>query len=278
MGSEAFVGWRTLDEIKKARDADGIDVGTALESCRAAGPLVPDRALGGPVAGYIEAHIEQGPILEAQSKPVGIVTGIQGKLTFKVTVSGEEAHAGTTPRRDRRDALLAAAAMVRALEEATADPSDVVRFTVGALTVRPNAPSVVPSEVAFSIDLRHPDPATLGRLGDAIPVVCAQHAGPCSVAVQPLVRAMSLTFPDAMQSIIRKAARDIGLPSLDLFSSAGHDARQMHAVCPSGMIFVPCRRGVSHHISEWAEPDHLASGARVLAEALLALTETSTTD
>jgi len=271
MGSEAFVGWRTVDEIRAVRDAAGVAAGDALDACRRAGPEVPMRPLGGPVAAYVEAHIEQGPLLEAAAKTIGVVTGIQGKLTFRVTVSGAEAHAGTAPRRDRRDALLAAARMAGALEAATADPADVVRFTIGAFTVKPNAPSVVPSEVRFSIDLRHPDPDTLTRLGAAIAPVCAAEAGPCTVTVEPLVTAMSLSFPEAMQARIAGAAGRLGLPAMHLFSAAGHDARQLHAVCPSGMIFVPCRQGISHHVAEWAESGHLAAGARVLAETLLDL-------
>ncbi len=268
MGSEAFAGLRRLGEILAVTDAEGITVAAALESCLAASPAMPRRPLGGPVAAYLEAHIEQGPVLEAEGRIIGVVSGIQGKRTFRVQVQGEEAHAGTTPRRKRRDALVAAVAMIGALEQATADGEDVIKFTIGRLDVTPNAPSVVPSRVTFSIDLRHPDSATLQRLGDRIADICAAHAGPCTVAVRELTTAMSLEFPRPIRRMLSDISHGLGYEPLDLVSAAGHDSRQMHHICPSGMIFVPCRKGISHHIDEWAEAAHLAAGARVLVEAL----------
>ena len=271
MGSAAFAGAMPLEEILGIRDAAGVSVAEGLAAMKQAFPEVPERALGGPVKAYVEAHIEQGPILEREGFTIGIVTGIQGKRTFRVTVTGEEAHAGTALRRDRKDALLAATQMVQGLAAVMHDAEDVVKFTVGRFTVQPNAPSVVPSSVVFSIDLRHPDSAVLQSLGDRIPEICAAQAGPCEVKSEELTTAMSLEFPPAMRQLIGACAERVGVRSMEILSAAGHDARYLHTVCPTGMIFVPCKDGISHNEAESATPSDLADGARVLAEALLEL-------
>jgi N-carbamoyl-L-amino-acid hydrolase len=212
-------------------------------------------------------------VLEKQGFSVGVVTGIQGKRTFRVSVTGEEAHAGTSQRRDRKDALLAATAMIQALAEALHDDEDIVKFTVGRLEVKPNAPSVVAGQAVFSIDLRHPVEATLRTLGDLVPGICESGARPCGVKVEELVTAMPLDFPYAMRDEIRAAAQRLGLRTMDLPSAAGHDSRYLHYICPSGMIFVPCKDGISHNEAESATADDLYDGARVLAETLAALAD-----
>ena len=133
---------------------------------------LPRRPMGFPVAGYLEAHIEQGIRLQEEGCAVGVVTGIQGKRTFRVEIIGEESHAGTTPRSVRRDALTSAVAVVDALQKAMWDEADAVRFTIGMFEVTPNAPSVVPGRVVFSIDLRHGEEDVVESLGNIIPKVC----------------------------------------------------------------------------------------------------------
>ena len=273
MGSAAYAGAMVLADMLPVRDAAGLSVEQGLADMARAFPDVPQRALGRPVAAYVEAHIEQGPVLEQQGLSVGVVTGIQGKRTFRVSVTGEDAHAGTAALRDRRDALLAATAMIQALSAAMHDEQDIVKFTVGRLEVKPNAPSVVAGHALFSIDLRHPAKARLRELGDHVAGVCRAHAGPCAVTVEELVTAWPLEFPAAMQAEVRNAANRLGLRSMDLPSAAGHDARYLHGICPSAMIFVPCKDGISHNEAESATPDDLFDGARVLAETLMALAE-----
>jgi N-carbamoyl-L-amino-acid hydrolase len=269
MGSEAFAGVRPLDEILGVRDADGVSVATALAAVNSAFPDVPVRELGQPVEAYVEAHIEQGPVLEAEGRVVGAVTGIQGKQTYRVTVTGEEAHAGTKPMAERRDALIAASAMVQCLHAIARSTADDLMLTFGRFTVSPNAPSVVPAKVVFSIDLRHFDTGLMQGFGAAIPDLCAELSGGCEVVVEPLVDAPSLVFPEALRDRIRDIAAVLGHPVMDLASAAGHDARHLHAIAPTAMIFIPCHQGISHHPTERAEPAHLHAGARVLA-ALLA--------
>jgi N-carbamoyl-L-amino-acid hydrolase len=271
MGSATFAGAAALPELLAIRDADGISVRDAVAAMSAAFPGLPTQPLGRPVAAYVEAHIEQGPVLERAGVPVGVVTGMQGKRTFRVTVTGEEAHAGTAPHRERRDALLAATAMIQALAAALHDPADIVRFTVGRLDVTPNAPSVIAGRAVFSIDLRHPDEPTLRALGDRVPAVCQAAAGRCSVTTAELSSAMPLAFASSVRETIAAAAQRLALKAMELPSAAGHDARYLNAICPSGMIFVPCKDGISHNEAESATPDDLHAGACVLVETLAAL-------
>ncbi|CAM3683589.1 Zn-dependent hydrolase [Bordetella sputigena] len=268
MGSAVFAGQRTLEETRAVQDANGTSVGAALDAASETLRHLPQRPLGGAVHAYIEAHIEQGPVLEREGLPIGVVSGIQGKHTFRVCVRGEAAHAGTSTRAERKDALLAAAAMVQALAAALHDRQDIVKFTVGRFDVQPSAPSVVASKVVFSIDLRHPDSDELARLSALVAPTCEAHAGPCAVQVRRLSAADSLVFPEAMRARIRASADALALPHRDLISAAGHDARYLHAICPSAMIFVPCRDGITHNEAEYAEPGHLHAGARVLADVL----------
>lgn len=274
MGSEAFAGVRPLDEILAARDAAGVTVAEALAALHAAFPDVSHRPLGFPVGFYLEPHIEQGPLLEAAGTPIGIVTGIQGKRTWEIVVEGAEGHAGTLDMADRRDALAAFARMADAMfrEVGAADP--IVKFTIGMARVEPNAPSVVPSRVTFRIDLRHPDNPTLDAYARWLEALAEQHAPPCIVRVKRLVDAPSNIFDPALQARIAAAAGGLGHAAMPILSAAGHDARHMAPLCPSAMIFIPCRDGVSHAEHEWAEPAHVAAGAAVLAEvvAQLALT------
>jgi N-carbamoyl-L-amino-acid hydrolase len=267
MGSALYTGARSLDRILPITDKDGISVADALNALLARDIDIPQRPLARPAACLLEAHIEQGPILEMESKTIGIVTGIQGKRTFRVTVSGEENHAGTAPRSVRRDALVATVSILDALHAAMWDDGDITRFTVGRLNVTPNAPSVVPAKVEFSIDLRHPDTETLQRLGDRIADICSSYAGRCSAVVDQLLHDPPLAFPDVMRATLARASDSIAAPSMMIASGAGHDARYLHYFCPTGMIFVPCRAGISHNEAEWAEKDHLTAGAQVLAVA-----------
>lgn len=266
MGSEAFAGLRSLQEIRRVRDVDGVAVGEALDRLHAAHPDLPRRALGFRPGAYLELHIEQGPILEAQGCAIGDVTGIQGKRTFEVAVEGREGHAGTLPMSERQDALAAFAAIAAALHAEIGRHDEAVRFTIGRLRVEPNAPSVVPRRVTFSVDLRHPDNAALDLLTERVHEICRARAGPCRAAATPLVHAPSNIFDPRLRAIVATAAAGQGYPTMPILSAAGHDARHMASLCPSAMIFIPCRGGVSHAEEEWAEPAHVAAGASVLAE------------
>jgi N-carbamoyl-L-amino-acid hydrolase len=268
MGSEAFAGVRRIEAIRAVRDASGISVGEALDRLHAAFPDLTRKPLGFPAAAYLELHIEQGPLLEAADRVIGVVTGIQGKKTFQIVVGGAEGHAGTLPQRERRDALAAFARMAAALHAEIGAIDAEIKFTIGRVTIEPNAPSVVPSRVTFSIDLRHPDNGVLEAAGARVAALCDRHAPPCEVTIMPLVDAPSNDFDSKLRERIARAVNDHGLSAMAILSAAGHDARHLAKVCPAAMIFIPCRDGASHVEHEWAEPEHVAAGASVLAQVM----------
>ena len=271
MGSAVYTGAKTLHEFLEVTDNDGIALKDALAQTLAATPASEKRELTAPAAAYIETHIEQGPLLEQEGKTIGIVTGIQGLRWFNVEVFGETAHAGTTPLGPRKDALREAIAAINALHELTRDAADTVRFTVGRMLVTPNSPNSVPSHVLFSVDVRHPDPATIARLGDAVEPTVRKAAKRCSVKVTPTLHDDPCAFDPAVVDCVERAARTLKLAHRRMPSGASHDAMYLARVCPTGMIFVPCERGISHNEAESAKPGDLAAGARVLTAALLEL-------
>ena len=273
MGSMVFSGTAPLERFEDAVDADGISFGRALSTTLGATPDLPRRRETIPPAAYVEAHIEQGPVLEAAEVPIGAVTGVQGSQRFVVEVDGATAHAGTTPVRGRRDALQAALRAVARLNETMADPNDVLRFTVGRFEVEPNSPNTVPSRVRFSIDLRHPDGWELDRRARRIPRVCENAALPCSVRISRTFDQRPVAFESGIVETIERSAAAIDQPSLRIPSGANHDAAFVAKVSPTAMIFIPCLRGVSHHESEYASPEDCAAGARVLAETLRTLAD-----
>ncbi len=273
MGSMVFSGTAPLERFEDAVDTDGISFGRALSRTLGATPDLPRRRETIPPAAYVEAHIEQGPVLEAAEVTIGAVTGVQGSQRFVVEVDGATAHAGTTPVRGRRDALQAALRAVARLNETMADPNDVLRFTVGRFEVEPNSPNTVPSRVRFSIDLRHPDGWELDRRARRIPRVCENAALPCSVRISRTFDQRPVAFESGIVETIERSAAAIDQPSLRIPSGANHDAAFVAKVSPTAMIFIPCLRGVSHHESEYASPEDCAAGARVLAETVRTLAD-----
>ena len=171
----------------------------------------------------------------------------------------------------RRDAFVDAVRIAAALRELFHDPDDVMRFTIGRFEVSPGALAVVPGRVFFTIDIRHPDDATLARLGDRIEPVCRRAASRCDVRVAETRRADSAPFEGAVPEAIEAAVRERGYSYKRMPSGAGHDARYVSRICPSGMVFVPCERGISHNERENAAPEDIARGAQIVADALLIL-------
>ena len=271
MGSAVFTTAMPLAELLEVKDDAGIALKDALAQTLAAMPAAEKRELNAPAAAYIEAHIEQGPLLEQEGKTFGVVTGIQGLRWFNVEFFGETAHAGTTPLAARQDALREAIAAIGALHELTRDASDTLRFTIGRLLVRPNSPNSVPSHVMFSVDVRHPDTGTIARMGEAIEPTVRKAATRCSVRVTPTLRDDPCAFDPSVVDCVERAAQALKLAHRRMPSGASHDAMYMARVCPTGMIFVPCERGISHNEAENARPEDLAAGARVLTAALLEL-------
>jgi len=271
MGSAVWAGHYDLAKMLAVEDRAGTKLADALAATLAAAPCRIASDFDRNLHAYIEAHIEQGPRLEAEARTIGVVTGIQGSQRYTVDIFGEEAHAGTTPLRVRKDALKSAVACVQALERHMHDPADIVRFTVGRFECRPGSPNTVPGQVHFTIDFRHPDAGVLKRLGEGVAGVVAASVAPCSATVERIVDVAPTLFDPAIVGLVRASTAALGLPHMDMPSGAGHDAMHVAPLAPAGMIFVPCERGVSHNEAESATPGDLAAGARVLADCLASL-------
>jgi len=270
MGSEAFVGVRSLDEIKQVKDKNGVSVEDELARLEDRFADLRKLPFGREVFCFVEAHIEQGPILEKEKTPVGAVTGIQGVRRMRVKITGEEAHAGTTPYDLRIDAVQEASRVIEKLYEAFSDIEDI-RFTVGMLTIKPNVPSVVASEVLFSIDLRHPSSETLATCEKRIGELVSQSVTNCSADVWCIAEADTITFDENVIGAIEVESQRLNIPCRRIFSGAGHDARQMSYVCPSGMIFVPSCGGISHNVNEHTDQSDIVAGTEVLCATLVEL-------
>jgi len=267
MGSAVHASALALDQALQVSDPTGIAVRDALTaSLHQLGDLA-HAELGSPSKAYIEAHIEQGPLLESQCLSVGVVTGIQGTAQFLIEVTGEEAHAGTTPKERRKDALRDAIRLVEALDAAVEIDDNLVRFTVGKLDVRPNVVNTIPSKVAFTVDLRHPNVDVLERLVARVGSLCASANATC----RKTLLSPPVSFDPAVVAIIEESCAQAGLSTMRLPSGATHDAKYMADLCPSGMIFIPCRDGISHNEREHSEPRHMVDGANVLLASILRL-------
>lgn len=272
-GSSAFAGTRRLDDMIQAGTTDGTrvadDLRASIEATRATrrpiGAIRP--------AAYLEAHIEQGPILEQEDIPIGIVEGIQGVRRIAIELTGETAHAGTMPHRLRKDALAAATRIMSALQPLTMRDEDVLRLTFGRLQVWPNSPNTVPGRVELVIDLRHPLESEIEAVSKRISETVAAEAPPCRAEVRTVSTVPPVHFDAAIRSRLTRASDAAGYRSRPITSGAGHDALHLARVCTTGMIFVPCRDGVSHHESESATSGQLVAGARVLAATAWELAE-----
>ena len=273
MGSAVYVGHAPLHPLQAAVDPQGVSLESEVSRLRQTVDFASERSLGKPFASYLELHIEQGPVLEEEQIDIGIVTSIQGTRKFEVQVFGEAAHAGTTPSKNRRDALIDAVNVVKALQELFYDPLDLVRFTIGQFEVKPGALAVVPDKVFFTIDFRHHEDGVLRSLGDQVKAVCEDAVKRCDVRVTETRNALSEVFPESVQKIVEKACSARGYTYRYLPSGAGHDARYLNPFCPSGMVFVPCHNGISHNEDEYVGPAALAKGAQIVADTLLMLDE-----
>ena len=270
VGSGAFTGVFELDTALATRDnnAPNLTLGAELERIGFAGPApVGGRA----VAAYFEAHIEQGPILEAAGLPIGIVTGAQGQRWYEITVTGQEAHAGPTPMPRRRDALVGAARMIDAVNKIGHAHAPYACATVGFVEVSPNSRNTIPGRVFLTVDFRHPEDAVLTAMHEELRDACAAAAATqkLDLDVKEFWYFPPTPFEPRLVGKVRDAAAAQGYRHQDIISGAGHDAVYMARVAPTAMIFVPCVGGISHNEIEDAKPDDLTAGCNVLLNAVL---------
>lgn len=268
MGSGVVTGVFTLDEILDKVAQDGARLGDELVRTGYAGEAPVDH----PMHAYLEAHIEQGPVLEVEGKEIGVVTGAQGQRWYEVTVTGVEAHAGPTPMRLRRDALVAASAMVQAVQRVGLETAGDPCATVGILDVHPHSRNVIPGRVFFTVDLRHPNADTLAdmdrRFRAAVAAIAEQHGVGAEIA--DFWHFPPTSFAKPLVDRVREAAEGFGFSHRDIVSGAGHDAVYVAGKVPTAMIFIPCEDGISHNEVENIAPADGARGAAVLFETLVA--------
>jgi hydantoinase/carbamoylase family amidase len=267
-GSRAFVG-TDLAELGERLDTDGVSLREAMSGFGLDFEDVPDARRVGELAGYLELHIEQGPVLETEGLEIGIVTGIVGLIGFRARFTGEANHAGTTPMRLRRDALCGAAAAVLALRDAGRTRDDITT-NVGIISAEPGGFNVVPGAAEFTIDVRSATEEGYAILEPLVRDTLARIAAEegLEVEITESYRLEPLPMAPEMVDVLEQAATAERASSMRLPSGAGHDAMEVGRHVPVGMLFVPSRKGISHSPEEYTEPEHCELGARVLARAL----------
>jgi N-carbamoyl-L-amino-acid hydrolase len=263
MGSGVFAGASRLEAIEALIDRDGKTVLAALEAIGYRG----ETAVGHVgFTAYVELHIEQGPLLEAAATEIGIVTGVQGVRWFDVTIAGTEAHAGSTPMAQRDDALVAASQIVLAVRDiARRHPPGV--GTTGFAAIGPNSRNVVPGSVQLQIDMRHPSEAGLDQMQAALEQAIG--AIDARIALSHIWSKQPVKFDPGIVDSVRNSAAALGYSATEVVSGAGHDAAHIAGNCPTAMIFVPSKDGLSHNEAEYSSPEECARGADVLLQTVL---------
>jgi len=268
MGSGVFAKAFTLEHAYAAQDKDGKTVKAELNRIGFLGEQIPGDH---PCGAYFETHIEQGPVLEYQKKTIGVVPAVMGLRWFDCIVHGFEAHAGPTPMEIRQDALQTALIIMQSVVEIANQFPPHGRGTVGMVQVFPNSRNVIPGQVKFSMDIRHPDSHVLNQMTTLLQNQITKVAKERSMVIDlnEVSYFPPCNFDPSCIHAIRQAAIDLGYSHIDVVSGAGHDAIYMARLAPTGMIFIPCKDGVSHNEIEDAKPEDLEAGANVLLHSML---------
>lgn len=262
MGSAVFTGKMTLDEALSRRDRANISVADALQQQGWRG----DALAGRPFDAYFEAHIEQGPVLEEESLGIGIVTGGQAIRWLDITVCGQAAHAGTTPMKNRRDAMFACSEIISALETQAALFSPQGLMTIGELHISAASRNTIAGNVHFTLDIRHPDDRVLQifdrQCREVMQRIADQRRTELDISehwVSPAV-----PFDEQCVALVEQMTLQLGYPGRKMISGAGHDAINIAGHCPTAMIFIPCAGGISHNEAESITPEDAEYGLNVL--------------
>ncbi len=274
LGSLVYVGGMTLEEALDVRAADdGARLGDELSRIGYAGS-VPCPHPAAPRA-FVELHIEQGPVLEDEGVTIGVVTGVQGISWTEVVITGQSAHAGTTPMRLRRDPGYVAAAINVGVRQIAAEMGGSQVATVGRCDMVPNLVNVVPSQVTMTVDLRNTDEALLQDAERRFLELCDELVASEGVTItrRTLARFEPVDFDHEMVERVEAVALRLGHSTRRMPSGAGHDAQMLARVCPTSMIFVPSVAGLSHNLAELTHPVDLQAGADVLLQVMLELAE-----
>lgn len=268
VASGVFAGVFSLEYGLSRADIDGKTMGEELQRIGYAG----DQPMGKPIHAAFELHIEQGPILEAEDKTIGVVTHAQGQRWYEVTYTGQESHAGPTPMPRRRDALLGAARVIDLVNRIGHAHAPYACATVGMIKNHPNSRNVIPGRVFFTIDIRHPDDEVLAAMDREVREGVARIAGETKLEVtgfEQIFYYKPVAFDADCVASVRAAAERFGYSHRDMVSGAGHDACYLAQVAPTSMVFVPCIDGISHNEVEDAKQEWIEAGCNVLFHAML---------
>ncbi len=270
LASGVFAGVADQAEAFAVTDRDGVRFGDALAAIGYGGSVHPQAM---ELAAYYEMHIEQGPILEAEGKTIGIVEGAQGSRWYRIHVTGRDSHAGTTPMSMRRDAMQGAARLISSVASIALEHENAVG-TVGIVEAGPGSINVVPGSARFTVDMRHPDDNVLAAMDRSLRSAAAELAEDrrLGVEVDQIWHSPPVAFDPACVGRVRDGAVAGGHSHREIVSGAGHDACYAARRVPTGMIFIPCEGGLSHNEKENARYEDVAAGADVLMRAMLATT------
>ncbi len=269
MGSGVWAGVFGLDKTYGLTDTEGVSVATALDGIGYRGPE-PASAFNADA--YFELHIEQGPFLEREEKQIGIVTGAQSQVWYDAVTIGQDSHAGTTPPSTRKDALVCAARIIDLVDRMMRARGEAGRGTVGQLLVSPNSRNVVPGEVRFSVEFRHPLDIEIDVIDAEFPLAAQAIADACGVqlALTTLFKIPAQPFDASCVDLVRQGSARLGYSTREIVSGAAHDAVYVARHVPTAMIFTPCKDGLSHNEAESIEPAEAEAGCQVLFEAVVA--------
>lgn len=274
MGSAVWSGQEREEAMKARCDEDGVTVAEALQQVGFAGT---QPCAFFPADAMFELHIEQGPMLEAEGKKIGIVTGAQAQIWYEAEVTGFDSHAGTTPAVARKDALLTAARIVDLVdaimrEEGDTSVTDPGRGTVGRFNVYPNSPNVIPGRVRFNVEFRNVSEARIIEIAETFPAraQALAEANRTNLTLTTVFRVPAQPFDPDCVALVEQAAAKLGYPARRMVSGAGHDAVHIASCIPTTMIFTPCKDGLSHNEAESIAPNEAEAGVQVLFEVVLA--------
>lgn len=272
MGSGVFAGVFDESTMKASTDSEGISVTTALQT---SGEFGNEPCQHFPIAAALELHIEQGPVLETKGLPIGVVTGVQGMNWYTVTLQGETTHAGPTPMHMRKDPVKCMSQLIHQLYQLVEQFDDQAKLTIGDLHVFPGSRNTVPHTATFTVDLRHPNQDSLLSLCDAFKKCCLDSGGEIKVNIETVWESPAVQFDPACIEAISNSCEMLKISAMKIVSGAGHDSVYLSQIAPVGMIFIPCKHGISHNEKESIEQDHAALGANVLLQSLLQLAKVS---
>jgi N-carbamoyl-L-amino-acid hydrolase len=258
----------TLEHAYAAKDTAGLSVGDELKRIGYIGTEEPGAH---PIGSYFEAHIEQGPVLEDNDVTIGVVNAVLGIKWYDCVVTGMEAHAGPTPMALRKDALQVAARLMQEVVAVAHRHPPHGRGTVGMVHVHPNSRNVIPGQVKFSIDLRNNTDEMVDKMDADIRATAARISAETGlpITIELVSHYPAQPFHAECVDAVARAARKLGYSNMPAVSGAGHDAVYMAKLAPTGMIFIPCKDGISHNEIESAKPEHISAGCNVLLHAML---------